>query len=322
MAEVVRSSSDGSFWKSSWKPPLRKTKSRLLDPVKEPRQKSERIGSWPSYASSVGLFKTASGRGLCCLRGTASLIKGSREDQEQDLALCNQDLGLFSGGSFQSVCDQDAFWSSNILRETSHERQERAFAEVRDFQSAGAAMPSELKETLLPRNNCPSSPSCVKRSPTFSRHASERHDKKIPIDYLHKMNPKNISAWNVRRMITTIRNGSLTTLEERILNSDTDDESSLQIKTECQAKEAERKIFFRVAKPGSQYIFLEDLMHFMSKDEAMRTMHLFGTAAEKGISKSAQKDWARGALALSLNATKTAVDELHNMLNILVGIII
>lgn len=109
---------------------------------------------------------------------------------------------------------------------------ERAFAEVREFQSARAAMPSELKETLLPRNNCPSSPSCIKRSPTFSRHTSERHDKKIPIDYLHKMNPKNISAWNMRRMITTIRNGSLITLEERILNSDTDDESSLQIKTE------------------------------------------------------------------------------------------
>lgn len=45
MAEVVRSSSFGSFQKSSWKPPLRKTKSRLLDPVEEPRQKSERIGS-------------------------------------------------------------------------------------------------------------------------------------------------------------------------------------------------------------------------------------------------------------------------------------
>ena len=47
-----------------------------------------------------GLFRTASGRGLCCLRGTASLIKGSREDQEQDLALCDQDLGLVSGGHF------------------------------------------------------------------------------------------------------------------------------------------------------------------------------------------------------------------------------
>ena len=41
-----------------------------------------------------------------------------------------------------------------------------------------------------------------------------------------------------------------------------------------------------------RYIFLEDLMHFMSRDEPTRTTHLFGTAAEKeGISKSAQKDW-------------------------------
>lgn len=44
---------------------------------------------------------------------------------------------------------------------------ERAFAEVREFPSAWAAMPSELKETLLLMTNCPSSPSCIKRSPTF-----------------------------------------------------------------------------------------------------------------------------------------------------------
>ncbi|EXB53738.1 Signal peptidase complex catalytic subunit SEC11C [Morus notabilis] len=160
--------------------------------------------------------------------------------------------------------------------------------EAREFQSAGAAMPRELRATLLPRNDCPF-PS-FNRSPTFSRHASERHDKKIPIEYLHKLNPKNISAWSMKRMMRTIGNGSLTTLDERILNLDTDDESSLQIKTICQAKEAAKKIFSRVAKPRFECIFLEDLMWFMSKDEAMRTIHLFGAAAEKeGISKAALK---------------------------------
>ncbi|XP_024019290.1 mechanosensitive ion channel protein 8-like [Morus notabilis] len=124
--------------------------------------------------------------------------------------------------------------------------------EAREFQSAGAAMPRELRATLLPRNDCPF-PS-FNRSPTFSRHASERHDKKIPIEYLHKLNPKNISAWSMKRMMRTIGNGSLTTLDERILNLDTDDESSLQIKTICQAKEAAKKIFSRVAKPRFEYV--------------------------------------------------------------------
>lgn len=33
-------------------------------------------------------------------------------------------------------------------------------------------------------------------------------------------------------------------------------------------------------------------MRFMSKDEAMRTIHLFGAAAEKeGISKASLNDW-------------------------------
>lgn len=39
-------------------------------------------------------------------------------------------------------------------------------------------------------------------------------------------------------------------------------------------------------------IYLDDLMEFMSKDEAIRTMHLFGAASEnEGISKSVLKDW-------------------------------
>ncbi|KAF3945718.1 hypothetical protein CMV_027934 [Castanea mollissima] len=99
---------------------------------------------------------------------------------------------------------------------------------------------------------------------------------------------------------------------------------SRKIRSECQAKEAANRIFQSVAKPGSECIYLEDVMHFMSKEEALKTMHLFGVAA---ISKSFHRDWMvkafreRRALALSLTDAKTAMDELHTLLNILVAIL-
>ena len=133
----------------------------------------------------------------------------------------------------------------------------RAVAKVEEFQNGGATMPSDLRATLLPRNDrglLQHCPSVGKSSSRFSKPVSERQEEEIPIDHLQKLNQKNISAWNMRRMIHIIKNGTLTTLDERILNSDTDDDSSLQIKTECQAKEAAKKIFYRVAKRGSKYV--------------------------------------------------------------------
>ncbi|KAL5557791.1 hypothetical protein UlMin_034002 [Ulmus minor] len=236
---------------------------------------------------------------------------------------------LFNQYTIETLSGPPLFIESHRKKE-----EDRANAEV-EFQKAGAPMPTELKANLLPKNeklsdsglqNCPST---VGRSPRFSRQMSaDKEDEKISIEHLNKLNQKNISAWNMRRMVNIIRHGSLTTLDERILNSGADDSSS-EIQTECQAKEAARKIFLRVAKPGSRYIFLEDLLRFMSKDEALKAMHQFGAASEnKGITKSSMKDWMvhafreRRALALSLNDTKTAVDKLHNMLDVLVGITI
>ncbi|KAJ0086338.1 hypothetical protein Patl1_09465 [Pistacia atlantica] len=192
-------------------------------------------------------------------------------------------------------------------------QEEGAVPEIQEVQNAGATMPGDPRTTLLPRigNGKPDRCCSVGRKPRFSKTMSGKQDHKIPIDQLHKMNQKNISAWNMKRMINIISHGSLSTLDEQILNSDMEDDSSLQIKNECQAKEAAKKIFQKVAKPWSS------------------TKHLLGAPCEnEGISKEALNIWLvnvfkeRKALALSLNDTKTAVDELHNMLNIIVSIII
>ncbi|GKE98003.1 hypothetical protein Tco_0021354, partial [Tanacetum coccineum] len=76
-------------------------------------------------------------------------------------------------------------------------------------------------------------------------------------------------------------------------------------------------------------IYLEDLMHFLIEDEALKAIRLFhGESETQGISKRALKIWVvdvfreQKALALSLDDTKTVVTNLHQMLNVAVRIII
>ncbi|KHG14800.1 Mechanosensitive ion channel protein 6 [Gossypium arboreum] len=133
----------------------------------------------------------------------------------------------------------------------------------------------------------------------------------------------------MKRLMNIIRHGALSTLDEQIQDSTQEDESATQIRSEYEAKVAARKIFQNVAKPGSKYIYLEDIERFLPEDEALKTMSLFEGASEsRRISKKALKSWVvnafreRRALAITLNDTKTAVSRLHRMVDVLVGIII
>ncbi|XP_007021979.2 PREDICTED: mechanosensitive ion channel protein 6 isoform X1 [Theobroma cacao] len=219
------------------------------------------------------------------------------------------------------------------------EEEERIANEVKNLQKAGATIPPGLKTSTL------SSPHSGKvigsgqiqksprgKSPMLSRMLSsekgEKDKKGITIDHLHKLNHKNVSAWNMKRLMNIIRHGALSTLDEQIQDSTHEDESATQIRSEYEAKVAARKIFQNVAKPGSKYIYLEDIERFLQEDEAFKTMSLFEGASEsRRISKKALKNWVvnafreRRALALTLNDTKTAVNRLHRMVNVLVGII-
>ncbi|KAL1820739.1 hypothetical protein ACET3Z_015608 [Daucus carota] len=217
------------------------------------------------------------------------------------------------------------------------EEEERVMVEVEKFQSAGASMPAELKATIFPKSgkvigtaaNTPRKSSVAGKSPGISTNFNKKDDEAITIDHLHRLNQKNISAWNMKRLMNIIRKGTLSTLDEQLQASTGEDESEVQITNEYQAKVAAKKIFSNVAKPGSKYIHEEDLMRFMQEDEASKTIRLFEGASEgKGISRRALKNWVvnafreRRALALSLNDTKTAVNKLHQMLNIFVGIMV
>ncbi|XP_078163490.1 mechanosensitive ion channel protein 6-like [Carex rostrata] len=200
--------------------------------------------------------------------------------------------------------------------------------EVQRLQKAGATMPSDLQATALPAKNSGQIGKGIRLSRVLS---GNKREEGITIDQLHKMNQRNISAWNMKRLIRIVRYGALTTLDERIplIAAETEEDSSTYILSEREAKIAARKIFTNVAKPGAKYIYLHDLLRFMRQEEATKTMNLFEGAHEhKRISKMALKNWAvnafreRKALALTLNDTKTAVNKLHQIANVVVGVIV
>ncbi|KAF5745794.1 mechanosensitive ion channel protein 6-like [Tripterygium wilfordii] len=208
---------------------------------------------------------------------------------------------------------------------------ERTAAEIRKLQNAGATVPPELRSFAFASTKSGKvlGKSFKLKSGRFSRQLSKKEDEGISIDHLDRLNTKNVSAWNMKRLIRMVRHGALTTLGEQILDASQGDESAVQIRSEYEAKIAARKIFNNVAQHGSKYIYLVDLMRFLGEDEARKSLSLFEGALEsKRISKSSLKNWVvnafreRRALALTLDDTKTAVNKLHHMVNIIVGIII
>ncbi|PWA57561.1 mechanosensitive ion channel family protein [Artemisia annua] len=217
------------------------------------------------------------------------------------------------------------------------EEEDRVIEEVQKLQNAGATLPADLKANLFkksgrfigtPRTGTP----MTGKSGKFSESTTPKKvDEGITIDHLHRLNQKNISAWNMKRLMNIVRTGVLSTLDEQLEGSrgDDEDETAVQITNEKQAKVAAKKIFINVAKHGAKRIYIEDLMRFLREDEALKAIRLFdGECETKGISKGALKNWVvnvfreRRALALSLNDTKTAVNKLHQMLNVVVGILI
>ncbi|XP_060176241.1 mechanosensitive ion channel protein 6-like [Lycium barbarum] len=228
----------------------------------------------------------------------------------------------------------------------SQEEEDRTMAEVWKLQNiAGAQLPPELRPPVAPQYSSKGASVNGGQTPTpkpsrtvsiaisgisgpLSKNPDEQNQG-ISIDHLHKLNPKNISAWNMKRLIKIVRYGVISTLDEQILDTKTEDDSTTQIRSEYEAKVAARKIFRNVAKPRSKFIYLKDLSCFLREEEALKTMNLVeGSPDRERISRASLKNWVvnafreRRALALTLNDTKTAVNKLHQMVNVLVSVII
>ncbi|GLU00275.1 hypothetical protein SLE2022_176530 [Rubroshorea leprosula] len=161
-----------------------------------------------------------------------------------------------------------------------------------------------------------------KTSTLFCLASRKGHKKSwdISIDELHQMNPKNVSASNMKRLMNRIQHGQLSTLDKQIKDSKS---------TVNEAKNAAKRIFENVAKLGSRHIDLEDIKRFMGEYEAQKTMSLFEKGSEsKGISKSAIENWVVKAfeewraLSRTLNDIEIVVETLHWVVNVFVIIII
>ncbi|XP_078156194.1 mechanosensitive ion channel protein 5-like [Carex rostrata] len=202
------------------------------------------------------------------------------------------------------------------------DEEEQLIADVRKFQTMGYRIPKGLNAAAL---------SGSKFQNNSSRKKEEVSKGTISVEQLYKMSRKNVSAWSMKRLIRTVRYGTLTTLDEQIPGAAgyNEDESTTQIRSEHEANVAAKKIFVNVAKPGATYIYLSDLLRFMKREEALQTMCLFEGGEEKNrICKKSLKSWVidafreRKALALTLNDTKTAVNKLSHMANVIVVIIV
>ncbi|CAM0944679.1 unnamed protein product [Alopecurus aequalis] len=236
---------------------------------------------------------------------------------------------------------QEALFNQYVIETLSGPQlvdEDYVLAEVRELQRAGATIPKELR-AALPAKNLTGQRSIrisglISKGDGSSQLSKEKKqrelDEGITIDKLHRLNQKNVSAWNMKRLMKIVRFGTLTTMDEQIQQATGDgDESGTQIRSEYEAQVAAKKIFHNVAKPGSKYIYLADLMRFMRQEEAIKAMHLFEGAQEHcRVSKRSLKNWVvsafreRKALALTLNDTKTAINKLNQMGNVVVGLIV
>ncbi|CAL5421159.1 unnamed protein product [Camellia sinensis] len=94
-------------------------------------------------------------------------------------------------------------------------------------------------------------------------------------------------------------------------------------------QDAYRQFFIDTMLMVEEFIYLEGVLRFMLEDEALKTMSPLGGSPEsEKISQSSLKNWVvnafreRRALSLTLDDTKTAVNKLRHMANVLVVIVI
>ncbi|XP_019261779.1 PREDICTED: mechanosensitive ion channel protein 5-like [Nicotiana attenuata] len=135
----------------------------------------------------------------------------------------------------------------------------------------------------------------------------------------------NMGKKSVKRLVQGGLIPTLSTMDEDFsdLSDEEDEESSCR-----NARKLARKIFKKVAK-GSECIGLEDLKRFVAHEKALKSIDLFeGREEEARIDQQYFINWMveafkeRRYILCSLNDAKTAVEELHRLMNVLVSLLI
>ncbi|PWA70204.1 mechanosensitive ion channel MscS, LSM domain protein [Artemisia annua] len=166
-----------------------------------------------------------------------------------------------------------------------------------------------------------------------SEAGTQKKEKVIDVKKLQKMKKGKVSAWTMKGLIKVVRKSGFSTLtktlDETEDNSEQYEQKEGNITCEWEAQNAGRAIFLNVAK-HKKYIEEDDLLRFMTIDDVKKVLPLFEGAVETGkIKKKSFNNWVvnvykeRKYLALSLNDTKTAIEELNKLvsgLTLLLGV--
>ncbi|KAF8023450.1 hypothetical protein BT93_F0834 [Corymbia citriodora subsp. variegata] len=153
-----------------------------------------------------------------------------------------------------------------------------------------------------------------------------RELEEVNIKKLSKMKPDEVSAWTTKKLIYIVTSRDLSTLTDSLDEAEQEDK---EITDEQKAKHATKTIFKNVAKPGSQFIEEDDLLHFLEKEEVEKLFACFPAAKEtRKIMKSCFKSWLekvyceRRSLTHALKDAKTAIEELNNLASVVLLVVI
>ncbi|PWA98733.1 mechanosensitive ion channel MscS, LSM domain protein [Artemisia annua] len=158
-----------------------------------------------------------------------------------------------------------------------------------------------------------------------SEAGTQKKEKVIDVKKLQKMKKGKVSAWTMKGLIKVVRKSGFSTLtktlDETEDNAEQYEQKEGNITCEWEAQNAGRAIFLNVAK-HRKYIEEDDLLRFMTIDDVKKVLPLFEGAVETGkIKKKSFNNWVvnvykeRKYLALSLNDTKTAIEELNKLVS-------
>ncbi|KAK9060831.1 hypothetical protein SSX86_021537 [Deinandra increscens subsp. villosa] len=154
----------------------------------------------------------------------------------------------------------------------------------------------------------------------------QKKEKIIDVQKLQKTKRGKVSAWTMKGLMKIISKSGLSTLSNALDETDDaaegDGEKDGTITCEWEAQNAGYATFRNVAKHGHKYIEEKDLLRFMTKDDVKKVLPLFEGAVETGkIKKKSFSNWVvnvykeRKFLGLSLNDTKTAIEELNKLVS-------
>ncbi|CAN1240197.1 Mechanosensitive ion channel protein 10, partial [Linum grandiflorum] len=184
--------------------------------------------------------------------------------------------------------------------------------------------PVTIEEEEVKRNNGGASLTESRSVPAGGR---RRRIKKLEESELRRLSLESTrSSWSMRRLVNYIMSSGLSTISKTV---DDFAKGESEIGNEWEARNAAKRVFKNVAKPGAKYIDEADLMKFLKRIEIHTILPFFEGALETGkISKSSFRNWVvrayleRKSLAHSLNDTRTAVQQLHKLASAVVAVII